>query len=141
MKNMDNRELVGEVEESPFEVMSTGDAVDFSDYVDPRDWYYFESTLAENWEWTPESNVIENDEFDNNYYDDLENLYNNSREYDSYVRMKNYNVKSEWDLWSVSSATREEVSSALDNDKKDVAHTKTIKMNLADTLEFYKDAA
>lgn len=132
--------LENEQDESQFDVISAGDSVEFPDYVDPRDWYYFESTLAEVWEWDFESTVAENDEIDD-YYDDLESQYNDSEEYDSkYVRMKNYNVKGEWEWWNVSPVTNEEVSSVLDNNKE-LAHTKTVKMNLADTLESYKNAA
>jgi len=142
MKNLEYSEIKNE-QESPFDVISTDNSfADFSDYVDSREDSYIESTVTEVWKWDFESTVTETDGMEN-YYDELENKYNNS-EYDSkYVRMKNYNVKGEWELWSLSSATNEEVVSVL-NDNEKVAHSaKTVKMNLAGTLEdpYYSNAA
>ena len=133
--------LESEQDGSQFEVISTGDSVEFPDYEDPRDWYYFESTATEPWNWDFESTVMENDGIDD-YYDDLENQYNDPEEYDSrYVRMKNPNKKDKWELWSISLVTNEEVASVLDNNEEVDYHTNFVKMNLADTLESYKDAA
>ena len=87
---MENVKILENGSEPEFEVMNTGDSVEFSDYVDPRDWYYFESTLAEIWEWAPES--TKTDEFDNDFYDDLELQFweSDGKEKYDYVKMKNF---------------------------------------------------
>lgn len=142
MENIGYSEIENE-QESSFDVINTDNSfTDFSDYVDSREDSYIESTPTEVWKWDFESTVTEIDGMEN-YYDELENKYNNSEYNSRYVKMKNLDKKDKWELWNISSATSGEVSSVL-NDNKEVSHSATIvKMDLANTLEepYYRDAA
>lgn len=126
-------------QESPFDVVTTDASFKFPEYEDPRGNDYYESTIPEYEEYDEPTITDNNDEF----YDALEDQYDDTSEYDQksvkYVRMKNYEEKDEWSLWNIASATEEEVSSVLSG--KDSIDTKTVTMNIADTLDSYSEAA
>jgi len=133
-----NEQAVNE-QGSTFEVMNTDGSVNFSAYEDPREACY--TTISEHEELVyDEPTITDNDD---KFYDALEDQYDDTSEYDQksvkYVRMKNYEEKDEWSLWNIASATEEEVSSVLSG--KDSIDTKTVTMNIADTLDSYSEAA
>lgn len=76
MKNMDNIEFVGEVDESPIEIVSWDWSIQFSEYEDPRASNYLESTNVNNPSMISD-NTVYNDELEEQYWNvDIVEEYN-----------------------------------------------------------------
>ena len=116
MKNIEYKVDEQSVDEqgSSFEVMNTGDSVNFSDYVDPRADDYYESNISEHeeWEWVyDEPTITDNDD---KFYDALESEFeaeNRNDEY-NYVKMKKGYQPNE-EVWDVLKSTKWSSSNAV----------------------------
>lgn len=76
MKNMDNIEFVGKVDESPIEIVSWDWSIQFSEYEDPRASNYLESTNVNNPSMISD-NTVYNDELEEQYWNvDIVEEYN-----------------------------------------------------------------
>lgn len=97
---------------SSFEVMNTGDSVNFSDYVDPRSDDYYESNISEHEELVyNEPTITDNDD---KFYDALESEFGSEKENDEYhyVKMKK-GYKTNEEVWDVLRSTKWSSSNAV----------------------------
>lgn len=97
---------------SSFEVMNTGDSVNFSDYVDPRADDYYESNISEHEELVyNEPTITDNDD---KFYDALESEFGSEKENDEYhyVKMKK-GYKTNEEVWDVLRSTKWSSSNAV----------------------------
>ena len=114
MKNIEYKVDEQSVDEqgSSFEVMNTGDSVNFSDYVDPRADDYYESNISEHEELVyNEPTITDNDD---KFYDALESEFGSEKENDEYhyVKMKK-GYKTNEEVWDVLRSTKWSSSNAV----------------------------
>ena len=101
MKNIEYKvdEQPVDKQELSFEVMNTGDSVNFSDYVDPRADDYYESNISEHKELVyNEPTITDNDD---KFYDALESEFGLENENDEYYYVKMKKVNTNEEVWDV----------------------------------------
>lgn len=113
MKNIEYKvdEQPVDKQELSFEVMNTGDSVNFSDYVDPRADDYYESNISEHKELVyNEPTITDNDD---KFYDALESEFGLENENDEYYYVKMKKVNTNEEVWDVLRSTKRSSSNAV----------------------------